>query len=93
MDILRNPTTVKLLAQQIIAASDLYIARGLSEKQFRELMLHYARYHGEKLFSRNGINPTVVNRIGKKRLSLLNICLEGFQMNIFDLKREVRHDG
>jgi len=83
LDILRNPTTVKLLASQIIQACDEYIARKLPEKQLRELLIHFASNHGKKLFSRRGINPTIVNRIGKKRLELLNIMLEGFQQKLF----------
>lgn len=38
MNILKNPTTVKLLASQIISACDSYIALKMSEKQFRELI-------------------------------------------------------
>ena len=79
MDILKNPTTVKLLAVQLTLACDDYIARKLPEKQFRELLFHYASHHGKKLFNANELNPTIVNRIGKKRLELVNIMLEGFQ--------------
>ena len=50
MNILKNPTTVKLLAVQIIKACDGYISLELSEKQFRELLFHYASQHGTKLF-------------------------------------------
>lgn len=82
MNILRNPTTVKLLAAQIILACDEYIAKKLPEKQFKELIVHYASCHGKKLFSANGINPTVTSRIGKKRLELVNVMLEGFQIRI-----------
>ncbi len=83
MEILRNPTTVKLMAAQIILACDEYIAKKLSEKQFKELIMHYATNHGKKLFAVNGINPTIVNRVGKKRLELVNIMLVGFQHRIF----------
>ena len=79
MDILKNPTTVKLLAVQIIKACDGYISLKLSEKQFKELLFHYASQHGTKLFSIKGFNPTIVNRIGKKRLELVNIMLSGYQ--------------
>jgi len=82
MDILKNPTTVKLLAAQIIKACDSYIAFKITEKHFKELIHHYAAHHGKKLFSLNGINPTIVNRIGKKRLDLLNIMLDGFQYRL-----------
>lgn len=79
MEILKNPTTVKLLAVQISLACDDYIARKLPEKQFRELLFHYASHHGKKFFSAKELNPTIINRIGKKRLELVNIMLEGFQ--------------
>jgi uncharacterized protein (TIGR04540 family) len=83
VDILRNPTTVKLLAAQIIQACDLYIAKKLPEKQLKELFLHFASNHGIKLFDLKGINPTIINRIGKKRLELLYIMLEGYQQRLF----------
>jgi uncharacterized protein (TIGR04540 family) len=54
----------------------------MTDKQLKELLYHYASRHGNKLFCIKGINPTIVNRIGKKRLELLNIMLEGFQQKI-----------
>ena len=83
MDILKNPTTVKLLALQIITACDSYIALKMPEKQFRELIIHYASQHGKKLFSKDGLNPTVAIRIGKKRVELVEIMLSGFQNRLF----------
>lgn len=82
MDIIKNPTTVKMLATQILQACDQYISRGMSEKQLKELLYYYATRHGKKLFSIKDINPTVTNRIGKKRLELVNLLLEGFQHRI-----------
>ena len=79
MDILKNPTTIKLLSMQLILACDQYVAKKLSEKELRELLFHYASCHGKKLFDVNGFNPTVINRLGKKRLELISIMLEGFQ--------------
>jgi len=83
MDILKNPTTVKSLASQIILACDSYIASQMPEKQFRELITHYASRHGKKLFSKDGLNPTVSIRIGKKRSELVDIMLSGFQTRFF----------
>jgi len=81
--ILRNPTTVKLLAKEIIVASDAYIAKQLDEREFREFIVYYATYHGKKLFSANGsINPTVKNRIGSKRCGLVKLMLQGLQISI-----------
>lgn len=68
-----------MLAAQLLQLCDEYISRKVTEKQFRELLFHYASYHGNKLFSIKGFNPTIVNRIGKKRLELITIMLEGFQ--------------
>lgn len=84
LSILKNPTTVKLLASHVILACDGYIALKMPEKQFRELITHYASQHGKKLFSKNGLNPTVAIRIGKKRAELVNIMLSGFQMGFFN---------
>jgi uncharacterized protein (TIGR04540 family) len=61
MSILKNPTTVKLLASQVILACDGYIALKMPEKQFRELITHYASQHGKKLFSKNGLKTVYDN--------------------------------
>ena len=82
MDILKNPTTVKSLAQQIIAACDSYVALKMPEKQFKELVVHYDSQHGKKLFSHHGLNPTITSRIGKKRVELVKIMLNGFQSRL-----------
>lgn len=82
MEFLKNPTTVKLLASQIIKACDNYIGLKIPEKQLRELITYYASQHGKKLFSNNGLNPTIENRIGKKRSELVNIMLSGYQIKL-----------
>jgi uncharacterized protein (TIGR04540 family) len=83
MDILKNPATVKSLAIQLIEACDAYIASKMPEKQFKELITHYASQHGKKLFSHKGLNPTIIIRIGKKRVELVNIMLVGFQNKLW----------
>lgn len=81
--IIKNPTTVKLLAKEIITASDAYIAKQMDEKQYRELILHYATYHGKKLFRADGsLNSTIQNRIGSKQCGLVELMLKGFQPSI-----------
>lgn len=82
MEFVKNPTTVKLMATQIIKACDSYIGLKMSEKQLRELIMYYASQHGKKLFSHNGLNPTIQNRIGKKRSVLVNIMLSGLQIKL-----------
>ncbi len=53
MNFLKNPTTVKSLADQIIEACDNHIGLRISEKQLKEHIMHYALQHGKKLFSHN----------------------------------------
>ena len=90
MDILKNPTTVKSLAVQIIKVCDEYISLKLPEKQFRKLLYYYATQHETKLFSTNGINPTIVNRIGKKRLELVSIMLIGYQHRLSPIRDHLK---
>jgi uncharacterized protein (TIGR04540 family) len=84
--ILKNPTSIKMLARQIITASDDYISMKMDESQYRALIIYYAKNHGKKLFSPlmpGRLNPTVLNRIGKKRAELVKIMLSGYQMVLF----------
>ncbi len=72
--ILRNPTTIKTFAKQIVIASDDYIGMRMAEKEYQELIFYYARYHGSKFFSyetQGKLNPTIENRISKKRVQLV----------------------
>lgn len=83
--VLRNPTTIKMLAAQIISASDMYITNRMPERHFKELIIYYASQHGKKLFSysvRGDLNPTLINRIGKKRAELVKIMLLGYQFRL-----------
>jgi len=82
MEILKNPTTIKLLAQQIIIASDEYLSLKLPENKFKELLIYYASNHGNKLFKGPNMNPTILNRIGKKRAELVKHTLSGFQIRL-----------
>lgn len=80
MEIIKNPTTVKLLAQQLITACDQYLSLKISEDRLKELVWYYGKYHGLKLFSGQELNPTVLNRIGKRRADLVLRMLSGFQV-------------
>lgn len=82
MDMIKNPTTVKLLAQQLIKACDLYLALKLSEESLKELIWYYGKHHGDKLFRAQYLNPTVLNRIGKRRARLVQEILIGFQVSM-----------
>jgi len=85
MDLLKNPTSVKLMAAEIVKACDAYVGKRVSEKQLKELLWHYASVHGTKFFSikdNHGFNLTIVKRIGQKRLDLVKILLNGFQIRL-----------
>ena len=82
--ILRNPTTVKMLANEIKIACDAYISKKISEKDIRELIYHYSTYHGNKLFDYYGnFKPTIRDRLGAKRCDLLYHLLRGVQISMF----------
>lgn len=82
--ILRNPTTVKQLANEIKIACDAYISKKISEKDARELIYHYSIHHGNKLFDFYGnFKPTIRDRLGIKRCGLLGHLLRGVQISMF----------
>ena len=82
MEVIKNPTTVKLLAQQLIIACDLYLSMQISEKVLKDLIWYYGKYHGVKLFKAQELNATVINRIGKRRADLVLRMLNGFQVTM-----------
>ncbi len=82
MDFILYPTTVKMLAAEIISACDAYKSRRISTNELKELIIHYANNCPGMLFNANELNPTVVNRIGKKRAVVVNKLLEGYQYKL-----------
>lgn len=82
--LLKNPTTVKLLAQEIKVACDAYISKKMSEKEVLELIFHYSIHHGKKLFDFYGsLKPTIRDRLGIKRCCLVAHMLRGVQIPMF----------
>jgi uncharacterized protein (TIGR04540 family) len=82
--ILRNPTAVKLLANEIKAACNAYISKKISEKEVKELIFHCSIHHGDKLFDYYGsFKPTIRDRLGSKRCGLLEHMLRGVQIPMF----------
>jgi uncharacterized protein (TIGR04540 family) len=80
MEFLMYPTTVKMLATEINAACNAYIARKIGGDELKKLIFHYATNYPEMLFNAQDLNPTVLNRIGKKRAKLLDKVFEGYQI-------------
>jgi uncharacterized protein (TIGR04540 family) len=79
MGFLLYPTTVKMLAAEIVSACDAYISRKITIETLRQIIFHYATNYPEMLFNAENLNPTVLNRIGKKRAVLVNKLLDGYQ--------------
>lgn len=82
MEFLMYPTTVKMLAAELIHACDAYISRKIRAEDLQKIILHYASNYPEMLFNAQELNPTVLNRLGKKREKLVNKMLEGYQQII-----------
>lgn len=82
MEFMTYPTTVKMLAAELIEACDAYLARKITDEELRKLIFHYAGNYPEMLFSAHDLNPTVLNRLGKKRALLVNKMLEGYQISL-----------
>ena len=72
----------KALATELIKACDSYLALRLSENSLRGLIWHYGQAHETKIFNGNKLNPTILNRIGKKRAYLVEEMLSGFQFKM-----------
>jgi uncharacterized protein (TIGR04540 family) len=82
--IMRNPSTIKQLSEQLKLAVDSYFTLRIEEQELQNIILHYARKHCKKMFGKNGkINPTVANLIGKKRRELVELMLRGYQLTVF----------
>jgi uncharacterized protein (TIGR04540 family) len=80
---LRNPRTVKLLAEEIKHICDDYWARKITEDMAKDYILYWAEHEGKKLFYGNELNPTVRKMIGSKRKELIDKFLYGTQFSLF----------
>lgn len=82
MEFMLYPTTVKILAAEVITACDAYISRKIRSEDLKKIITHYAVNCPEMFFDANVLNPTILNRIGKKREKLVNKMLEGYQQRL-----------
>lgn len=82
MEFLLYPTTVKMLAAEINAVCDAYISRKINADDLKKHIIHYASNYPKMLFYAQDLNPTILNRIGKKRALLVNKMLEGYQFKL-----------
>lgn len=80
-DIIRNPKTIKDLAEEIKRVCDSYWAREISEDVAKEYVIFWSKHEAGKLFKGKDINSTITHIIGKNRIELVTQWLEGTQMN------------
>lgn len=83
LDYIKHTTTIKVLIQELKRISDDYLARKISEDTLRYYIQYWATNSGHLLFvGSNTFNPTVQQRIGSKRLKLVEQMLEGMQYTL-----------
>lgn len=82
MDIQRHPSSVVKLAKEMKKLIDAYWGRQISEKEMKEHIIYFAKYENKKLFRGPEYSPTVKQRLGKKRMEVVEKMLEGHQYRI-----------
>lgn len=82
-EIIKNPKTIKSLANEIISVCNNYWSRKLSEENAKNYILYWSKHESKKLFKGNHLNSTITKIVGKKRVDLLNKWLEGTQINFY----------
>jgi len=78
--IIRNPRTIKSLAEEIIKVCDAYWSRNISEEVGREYILYWSKSEGNKLFKSSELNSTIKKVIGKKRVELISKWIEEIEI-------------
>lgn len=80
LDYIKYPPTTKILIQEIKRACDDYISRKISENELKNIIWTWADNVGEKMFSGScEFSPTITQRVGAKRLTIVNHMLDGHQ--------------
>ncbi len=82
MEYLMYPPTVKSMAAEIITVCDDYLARKIGLEPLQQLIRHYANTFPNMLFNAQELNPTILNRIGKKRATIIDKLLDGYQQKM-----------
>lgn len=78
------PTKVKELANELITICNDYKSRKIDNSTFKDLIVHYSSKYPYLLYNAGDFNPTIKKIIGKQRISLICIALEGQQLNLID---------
>jgi uncharacterized protein (TIGR04540 family) len=81
-EIIRNPRSIKALADELIEVCDGYWSRELTEERAKEFIIYWSKYEAKKLFKGKELNSTITKIIGKRRVELINKWLEGTQITL-----------
>ncbi|MCT4563769.1 MAG: TIGR04540 family protein [Maledivibacter sp.] len=82
MDIQRHPSSVLKLSHEMKKVIDAYWSRDITEEEMREYIIYFANYEKEKLFHGPEYSPTIKQRLGKRRIALIDKILQGFQTKL-----------
>lgn len=81
-EIIRNPKTIKGLADELIKVCDGYWSRQITEEEGKGYIVYWAKHEGKKLFKGKEINSTITKIIGKRRVELVSKWIEGTQIEL-----------
>ena len=83
LDYIKYPPTTKILIEEIRRSCDDYIARRINEDQLKSIIWTLADNVGDKMFNgSHEFNPTITQRVGAKRLAIVNHMLDGHQYKL-----------
>lgn len=77
-----HPSSIKELGRQTRKIIDAYWANQISEKECKQILIEIARTEAEKMLRGPKFNPTFQIVVGKKRLSVIEKMLEGYQTKL-----------
>ena len=76
------PISVVELSNELKRAVSDYTARYISTSELEEILLFWAHNSPDKLFDGNDYKLTVKKVVGKRRMSIVDKMLDGYQMTI-----------
>lgn len=80
---LKYPKSIVVLASELKRVTNDYDERKIGNDELKEIILWYADKCRDKLFQGQDYNPTLKTIIGKRRIHLLDLILEEYQLTLF----------
>ena len=82
-EFIKYPKSVVALCNELRRIVDDYTARKIGNEEFKDIILWYATKCPEKMFLGHEYNATMKRLVGKRRLNVMDMILEGVQLTIF----------